>query len=480
MSSLAAAKQAMFADVRHRLLLPTLVMLTTVTAVVSSLGAPMVPAIARDQSVSLVAAQWSLTAALLSGAVATPLLGRLGSGRRRRAVLILGMTVVTAGAVVSAIAPSFLWLVVGRAAQGIGVALTPLAIAVARDELPRERISSAVAVLSVTTVAGAGLGFPVTAWIAAEAGLSTAFWLGAAVCAATGLLTAAVIPASRSNIANPVDWIGGALLAAGTTGVLLALTQAPAWGWVATRTAALAASSVALLAWWVHRSLNSTIPLIDLRLAFHRRVVAANATAASAGVAVYMLLALVMVVVQAPRVTFGLGEPVTTAGLLLVPYAVATLISSRLSLTLGRYVRPDLLLPLGAVSYLAASTLLAFRHSDVGSLGIGMALAGFGSGFTFVTMARIIVRVVPPRETGSAMAFNHLLRFLGFATGSTMAIVTLETFRDIGLSPDEAFRATLLVVAALWGAVCVLCLTLSLPAKHTTRKNKLPSPRAGT
>ena len=51
--------------------MPTLVLLTTVTAVISSLGAPLVVAIAARYGVPLSDAQWALTATLLTGAVAT-------------------------------------------------------------------------------------------------------------------------------------------------------------------------------------------------------------------------------------------------------------------------------------------------------------------------------------------------------------------------------------------------------------------------
>ncbi len=58
-----------------------LLYLATLVAVISSLGAPLVPAIAEADDVSLASAQWSLTVTLRVGAVATPVVGRLGDGR---------------------------------------------------------------------------------------------------------------------------------------------------------------------------------------------------------------------------------------------------------------------------------------------------------------------------------------------------------------------------------------------------------------
>ncbi|CBH48725.1 MFS transporter [Prescottella equi] len=72
----------------------------------------------------LAAAQWTLTVPLLSGAVSTPILSRLGSGPRRRAVVIWTLTIVAAGGALTALPVPFPVLLIGRAAQGVGLGLT--------------------------------------------------------------------------------------------------------------------------------------------------------------------------------------------------------------------------------------------------------------------------------------------------------------------------------------------------------------------
>ncbi len=82
---------------RPRTLVAALVFLGMAVAVVSSLGAPLIPRIAAADHVSLSDAQWSLTITLLVGAVATPTMGRLGDGPRRRAVILGAAAVMPAG-----------------------------------------------------------------------------------------------------------------------------------------------------------------------------------------------------------------------------------------------------------------------------------------------------------------------------------------------------------------------------------------------
>lgn len=91
------------ASPRRRALVPTLVFLGMVVAVVSSLGAPLIPAIAAKYGVALGDAQWSLTITLLVGALATPTMGRLGDGPLRRRVILAALIAVVAGSVLAAL-----------------------------------------------------------------------------------------------------------------------------------------------------------------------------------------------------------------------------------------------------------------------------------------------------------------------------------------------------------------------------------------
>jgi MFS family permease len=109
---------------------------SAVVAVVSSLGAPLLPSISTHMHVPLSSAQWSLTITLLVGTISAPVIGRLGDGPHRRETMIAGLSAVTLGGVVAALASSLLVLVVGRGLQGIGLGLVPVTMAAARDHFP--------------------------------------------------------------------------------------------------------------------------------------------------------------------------------------------------------------------------------------------------------------------------------------------------------------------------------------------------------
>lgn len=425
------------------LLLATLALLTTVTAVVSSLGAPLVPAIAADLDVPLEDAQWTLTATLLAGAVATPVVGRFASGPLRRPAILGGLVVVTAGTVLAALPLGLAGLVAGRALQGVGMALTPLAIAVARDVVPAARLAGTVAFLSVTTVAGAGLGYPVTAVVADRWGLAAAYWFGTALLVLTLVLAVTQLPPARDTARDRVDWPGVVLVGAGLVAVLLAVSRGETWGWTALPTVALGVAGPLLVAAWIAWTLRSPHPLVDLRLAVRPGLAGPNLVAVVAGFGMYSLLTLVMVVVQDD---WGLGLPVTAAGLALVPYSLLSVAGSRLAQRVGRRWGAGVLMPTGCLVFLTSMLLLAGLHDRLWQVLVCMALGGLGSGFTFSSLAALMVPHVPRAETGSAMAFNQVLRYVGFTVGSA-ASVTLMT--AIGGGPGETgFRGALLVTSS--------------------------------
>ncbi len=453
-------------SVRERLLVPTLVLVAMVTALVSSLGAPLVPSIARSEGVSLSAAQWSLTVTLLAGAVATPVVGRLGGFRHRRRVLLTGLGVVASGTALAALPLGFTELLVGRALQGVGLALAPLTIVIARDSVARDRVRSAIAVLSLAVVTGAGLSYPVTAAVAQYGGLAAAYWVGFVVTLLTLTLTAWVVPPARSSRDVPVDWVGAALLAVGSSGLLLAVSRGQAWGWTSPRTLALSLLAVLLLVGYAIHSLRTAHPLVDLRLATRRGVIGANTAAVLAGAGMYFALALVMVFAQAPAVGgHGLGLSVTAAGTMLVPYSLCSVLGNSAVRRLERFLPPDFLLPVGCGIYLVATLLLAWRHGTAWDLVVAMAVAGFGSGCTFAAMPGLMVRFVPLAETGSAMAFNQVLRYLGFSAGSALSVVALEAGAPAGQPAAAGFTFATLVGAALWSVAIGTTLVLAVRAR---------------
>ncbi len=457
----------MSAERRFAALPAVLVLTTMVAAIISSLGAPLIPSIASDLDVSLSAAQWSLTVALLSGALSAPIMGRLGDGPHRRLVLIVGLAAVTLGGALSALAPSLGLLVAGRALQGIGLGLVPLTMAAARDHLPAERVPATIALLSVCAAAGVGAGYPVSGLIADGLGLSAAFWFGALMSALALAAVVLIVPSSSVSSAPRLDWAGVGLLSVGLGALLLAIAEGGTLGWGSPAIVGLALVAAVVLTTWVRQQLRTTAPLVELRLLRHPAVLTGDGCALVLGVAMYMYLSGVTTFVQSPSENgYGFGASVVIAGLCLVPFSITSLAASRALPWLGRTVGVRAVLPVGCLVVAAAGAFFAMFHTALWQAFVMLGIVGLGLGTTFAAIPGLVVGAVPERETGSAMGFYQVVRYIGFSIGSALAAALLAGHTAPGNAlPDEGGYTLLLWVAA---TICVLAAALAwvLPGRR--------------
>lgn len=457
---------------RQRALVPVLVFIGTVVAVISSLGAPMIPTVAAVNHVSLSDAQWSLTITMLVGAVATPVMGRLGDGPRRRAVMLGAAAAVLVGSVLAALPLGFGYLIVGRAMQGVGLGLTPLAIATARDTVAGERSRSAVAMLSITAVAGVGLGYPLTGLIAQSFSVHAAFWFGAVISGTALIAGAVVLPSTSHREPQRLDVLGAILLGLGIAGLLVVLSEGERWGWTAPRSLGLVAGAAVLLVWWIVHELRTEHPLVNLGSLRHRVVLTADVTAVVAGVGMYLLMSLAIRFVQTPAVAgYGFGASVTVAGLVLLPFSLASVVTSKIVPVLARRTSTAAILPIGCAVSLAAIIIFLFAHDHLWEMLVVLAVAGLGVGCTFAVMPGLIVGATPAEETGSAVSFNQVLRYIGYSTGSATSGAVLQSYTAPGhmLPSLDGYRTAALIGCVAWVVTGVITLVLlRRPSAATT------------
>ena len=412
----------MTSDRRLSLLVPTLVAVGLLVAIVSSLGAPLIPTIARTYGVPLSTSQWVLTAALLTGALATPVMGRLADGARQRDVILVTLSVVLAGCVVSALSTSFTVLVVGRALQGVGLGLLPVNMAIARRNLDRERAGRAIATLSVSTAIGAGLGYPITAMVAQLLGLHAAYWFGALMVALALGAAVVVLPARTSASPVAFDAPGAVLLSLAVTGVSVVLSEGGNWGWTSLRSLGIVAASAVVLAVWIPHELRADHPLVNLHHLANRSVLMADVAGFLMSMSMYLVVPIVVEFIEIPPSTgFGFGASVIVSGFVLTPLSVGTFLASRLLVPYERRFGVRSMIPLGALVFAASSAYFALEHGSLWEAFVAMGIVGLGIGFTFAAMPGFIIRAVPTAETGSATGFYQVLRNIGLSVGSSSA-----------------------------------------------------------
>ena len=443
-----------------------LVFLAVESTAVASLGTPLLPTIEATDHVSLAASQWALTIALLTGAVTTPLLGRLGDGRLRRAAIIGAVAVMLAGCVMSALAAGFAVFLAGRALQGAGFGLVPLATAVARDELPDGRRGRTIALIGVTTAAGIGIGYPLVGLLAQYLGLGAPFWFVAVLSALALAAVTAILPASPARPAR-VDAPGNVLLGLGIAGLIVVLAQGPEWGWGSVLTVGCGIGSAAVLAAWVGWELRARSPLIQLQLLRRRPVLAANLTAFLVAVGFYPLGPLVVRLVQTPASAgYGFGASVLVAGLMLAPFSLASFAASQAVSRASRRASPELIVVAGCVALIASMVLFLFARGSYGPIVIAMTVDGFGVGCVYAVNPLQITGGVPAAETGSAMSFYQLARTVAYAIASALSatLLVLSVPRGHTLPAAAGYSTAALASIAILVAALAVSLLFARPA----------------
>ena len=459
----------------ERFLVTSLMFIALVVAVVGSLGAPLITSVSAAYRVPLSSAQWTLTITLLAGAIATPVLGRLGSGPRRRAVILWALIIIVAGSVVTILPLRFGGLLAGRAAQGTALGLPALMMGVARDQVPGAKSGQVIAMLSVASTVGVGLGYPLAGLLTDAGGVRAAYGLGLFITVLALLAAWRAIPPSPSGRAGDLDVPGAVLLGGGLLALLIPVSQSGLWTSAplccagpggppptplppAALLLAVAAGLLAAWAWWENRA---AAPLTDLGLLRHPAVAGANLAMFTGGIGMYLLLTLVTRYVQTPSGTgYGFGFSVFVAGLVLVPFSALGFVAGRVAPALRRRVPLTVILAAGAAVVLAALVVFALARSQAWESFVVMGALGFGVGTFSAAMPGVILAVTPPGETSSAMSFNQVVRSVGFAVGSALSGFILSACTPHG----RAFPAAGGYSAAAWTGVAAMAVTLAVIA----------------
>ena len=426
---------------------PAIVTVAFLGAVIGGVGAPLITSVALRLHVPLDAAQWTLTVTLFAGAVAAPVLGRLGTGPHRRRTTLVTLGLVAAGGLLTAVPGPFVVLLVGRALQGLGLGVLALLMGVARDHLPAERAHATIATVSVASTVGIGVAYPLMGLVDELAGLRAAYAVGFVLSLVAVVIAWRALPADPARPPVSVDVPGAVLLGLGTLGVLLVVARPSVWDAPGVGAAILVAAGVALAAWVVVER-RAAAPLVDLALFARGGVLRANGAMLTSGVGMYLLFSLLTRYVQTPSAAgYGFGLSGVLAGAALIPFAVLGFVAGRLTPWLtGRVSSRWTFAVFAGFVVVAAAVFAGVRGSLVATL-VAMAVLGFGVGGVSAIMPRLVLDGVPAQETSSVVSMNQIVRSVGFSVGSALAGLLLATATPAGgLFPREHGYTTAAVV----------------------------------
>lgn len=437
-------------------------------AVLQTAVVPVLGIIADQLHASMVAATWAITANLLAAAAATPLIGRLADLHSKKRVLLTVLVVVLIGSVLAATTSSLALLIIARVLQAASFGLYPIGIAILREEIPDDRMGSAMSVLSGTLGFGGGTGLVVVGLLmSGDAGYHRVFWLTTAFTVVVIAIVVFVVPARPRSSTGTIDWLGAVGLAAGLSAALLAITQGKSWGWTSPATLGSAACGLVILAAWWFWERRAKQPLVSIEMMTRRPIMLTNLATVFVGMGLYFaFLGLTQFVQISPAAAgYGLGATVLEASVVyLLPGALTGFLVALVS---GRFIdrfgaRPVLMI--AALAGIVGFLFIALAHHAPWQIIAASILANAYIALGYGALPALVVAEVDAGETGVATSMNAIARTVGSSTAAALVAVLLA--RTTAGVPMESSFVAIFVGGAVTAALAMVLIAFSRPRER--------------
>ncbi|MDR7277245.1 MFS transporter [Catenuloplanes atrovinosus] len=446
-------------------------LLALATGALESVVTPTLPLLQRELDMSPAEGALLSIVLLITGALITPIAGKFGDRYGGKLVLVRLMALVSAGGLISALAPNLPVLLAGQVLQGAMVGALPLSFILMRKHLPAGESKVAIGLVSGLFVGG-GMAGTLMAGPVAE-GLSR-HWMFAlptiVVIAATALVGKLFPPdpPGRSD-GGGIDWPGLALLCGTLVTLMLVLALAP--DLAAAQPVVLGGLVVLLAAFvtgWIIVERRVASPMVDLRMlarpAVWKSCVLTFVICVGTATPVYLVPQLLAL----PSDAYGFGASATAIGFFLLPGTIAATLAGPIAGIGARRFGARFVVTAGVVLLVAGLLGLALVHTAVWQVVAGKALIALANGLCVTAMVTSTATSVDQNDTGIATSLVLVTRVLGFAVGVQFsgALLTASIPAGSDVPAESAFVTSFVMAAAVTTLSLFVIRTMSKGAKE--------------
>jgi MFS family permease len=435
---------------------------------------PAIPDIIKDFQVSYSMSSWILTAYLVTGAVTTPIAGKLSDIYGKKKVLLIIMIIYAVGVFIGGFATNIYFLLSIRAIQGIGMSMFPIAFGIIRDQFPREKISIGQGVISSMFAAGAAMGLSIGAFIVQFFGWHATFFTIIPI--SISLLIViwrfvhlderesnkyqwSVNQSPTENVRSEssslqtkkdssrpdrqIDVKGAISLAAAITSFLLILTlietssnnintELPSTSSSSSIYQIGAFFAIAIISFivFVQIERKEKNPLVDLKLILNKAILPANLIILIVGLSNFMVFQTIPILVRNPE-PLGFGADAISTGSIQLPFALVFLIfgptSGFIISKLGS-LKPIIF---GTIIITISFISLLLFHSTEIQVSINLGMLATGLSFAGVGAMNVIILATPGEYSGISLGIATLIRIIGSAIGPALAAMYMQMNQSI-------------------------------------------------
>jgi MFS family permease len=402
---------------------------------------PAIPDFIHEFNISYSTSSWLLSAYIIAAAVMTPIGGKLSDLYGKKKILLIIMAVYIAGILAGRFATTIEYMLAARVAQGVGMAMFPIAFGIIREVLPENRLAIGQTIFTSTFSGGAVIGL-----IGGAAIIQNFGWQMTFLAILPGAIALWLIVAKFVRVENPISSVEnenenhrgkgskfGTMDIKGTLSLAATIIT-----FLAGITFLESKNDGAVVGLFVASGVSVTLfiviekkvhfPLFDFKLMTDKNFLAPTIILMLVGMSIFMVYLTIPVLVRSPS-PFGFGGSALAVASVQLPFMIVLLIGTITSgFILNRIKNTKLMLFGTTISTIGFIVVLLF-HSTENMISIGLTVLAAGLSLSISGGFNVILISVPMEVTGIALGMTLLLNLVGMSVGPAISGVFQETYK---------------------------------------------------
>jgi len=410
---------------------------------------PAIPDLVEDFNIPYNTTAWILTAYLIAGAVATPIVGKLSDIYGKKRILLLVMIIYTAGTSVGIISNDISSMIILRTIQGIGMSVFPIAFTIIREKFPENKLSIAQGILTSIFAAGGVIGLSLGATTIEYFSWHSTFISISPLALILTLIIMRFIHVKEQEdgddnnhipLRKSIDIKGAIALTVTISSFLISITllgNSDSTDFNSINNNAINLSLIILfsvisiisLFIFVLFQRRTHTPLIDINLLKDRVLLPTNILLMTIGISMFMIYQTISILIRNPSPS-GFGGSAIEAANVQLPFMIISLIISILSgFLISRFgnIKPTII---GSVISVIGFSSLFMYHSTEYEIIINLSIIAGGLSLAEVGGFNITLVSVSPKLSGISMGITVLLFLIGMSIGPAISGIYLEMFQS--------------------------------------------------
>ncbi|WP_245430946.1 DHA2 family efflux MFS transporter permease subunit [Rhodoplanes roseus] len=367
---------------------------------------------------------WVLTSYIVAAAIMTPPSGWLAGRFGRKRVLLASVAGFTVASMLCGMAQSLTEIVLFRILQGLfGAALVPLAQSILLDIYPPQQRGSAMALFGMSVMVGPILGPVIGGWLTDNFSWRWVFYINLPIGIVAFLGISAFVSETARSAFTRLDWFGFATLSIAIAALQLFLDRGEQLDWFSSGEIQLEALVMAVSFYlFLAHTFTARNSFVDASLFRDRNFAVGMVFIFVVGITYLASLAL-----MTPYLQSLMGYPVVTAGLVMGPRGIGTMLAMMVVGRLIGRVDTRALLAIGLLMTAWAMWDMTGWTPDVSQSTIvttGM-IQGAGLGFLFVPLTTVTFSTLAPERRPAGTGLYNLSRNVGSSVGISIVAALL-------------------------------------------------------